>query len=140
MRIKKPIKNYDAVKNIGIFCWSIIGLLILVALFFYIIYLVKIAIIPLIIAVGIAYLLTPLVVLLQKKMKKVFAVTITYVIFTSIIFTIFFFMVPVVAEQFRVFIGKLPIYISNLTNIINDFLKKSIMNIKITTTVKITIA
>ena len=127
MRIKKPIKNYDAVKNIGIFCWSVIGLLILVALFFYIIYLVKIAIIPLIIAVGIAYLLTPLVVLLQKKMRKVFAVAITYVIFTGIIFTIFFFMVPAVAEQFRIFIGKLPIYISNLTNIINDFLEKSII-------------
>lgn len=127
MRIKKPTKNYEAVKNIGIFCWSMIGLLILVALFFYIIYLIKIAIIPLIIAVGIAYLLTPIVVLLQKKMKKVFAVAITYVIFTGIIFTIFFFMVPVVAEQFRIFIGKLPIYISNLTNIINDFLKKSII-------------
>jgi predicted PurR-regulated permease PerM len=127
MRIKKPVKNNEAVKNIGIFCWSIIGLLILIALFFYIIYLIKIAIIPIIIAVGIAYLLTPLVVLLQKKMKKVFAVAITYVIFTGIIFTIFFFMVPVVADQFRIFIGKLPIYISNLTNIINDFLEKSII-------------
>lgn len=127
MRIKKPIKNYEAVKNIGIFCWSTIGLLILVALFFYIIYLIKIAIIPLIIAVGIAYLLTPLVALLQKKMKKVFAVAITYVIFTGIIFTIFFFMVPAVADQFKIFIGKLPIYISNLTTIIDDFLKKSIL-------------
>jgi predicted PurR-regulated permease PerM len=127
MRIKKPIKNYDAIKNIGIFCWSVIGLLILVALFFYIIYLIKIAIIPLIIAVGIAYLLTPLVVLLQKKMKKVFAVAITYVIFTGIIFTIFFFMVPAVADQFKIFIGKLPIYISNLTTIVDNFLKKSIL-------------
>lgn len=127
MRIKKPIKNNEAVKNIGIFCWSMIGLLILVALFFYIIYLIKIAIIPLIVAVGIAYLLTPLVVLLQKKMKKVFAVAITYIIFTGIIFTIFFFMVPVVADQFKTFIGKLPIYISNLTTIVDDFLKKSIL-------------
>lgn len=127
MRIKKPTKNYEAVKNIGIFCWSVIGLLILVALFFYIIYLIKIAIIPLIIAVGIAYLLTPLVVLLQKKMKKVFAVAITYIIFTGIVFTIFFFMIPVVVDQFKIFIGKFPIYIGNLTNIINDFLKKSII-------------
>ncbi|MCL4418131.1 MAG: AI-2E family transporter [Actinobacteria bacterium] len=127
MRINKPVKNYEAVKNIGIFCWSVIGLLILVALFFYIIYLIKIAIIPLIIAVGIAYLLTPLVVLLQKKMKKVFAVTITYVIFTGIIFTIFFFMIPTVVDQLRIFIEKLPIYIINLTNIINDFLEKSII-------------
>jgi predicted PurR-regulated permease PerM len=127
MRIKKPIKNYDAVKNIGIFCWSLIGLLILISLFFYIIYLIRIAIIPLIIAVGIAYLLTPLVVLLQKKMKKVFAVTLTYVIFTGIIFTIFFFMIPVVVDQFKIFIGNLPIYVSNLTGIVNDFLKKSII-------------
>jgi len=127
MRIKKPVKNYEAVKNIGIFCWSVIGLLILVTLFFYVIYRIRIAIIPLIIAAGIAYLLTPLVVLLQKKMKKVFAVTITYIIFTGIIFTIFFFMVPVVADQFRIFIGKLPIYINNLTGMINDFLSKSVI-------------
>jgi predicted PurR-regulated permease PerM len=127
MRIKKPVKKNEAIKNIGIFCWSIIGFLILVSLFFYIVYLIRIAIIPLIIAVGLAYLLTPLVVLLQKKMKKVFAVAITYTIFTGIIFTIFFFMVPVVADQFKVFIGKLPIYISNLTDITNNFLKKSII-------------
>ncbi len=127
MRTKKPVKNNETIKNVGIFCWSVIGLLILVTLFFYIIYQIRIAILPLIIAVGIAYLLTPLVVLLQKKMKKVFAVAITYLIFTGIIFTIFFFMVPIVVDQFKIFIGKFPIYISNLTDITNNFLEKSII-------------
>ncbi len=127
MRIKRPLKNIEAVKNIGIFCWSIIGLLIIVALFFYIVYLIRIAVIPLIVAVGIAYLLTPLVALLQKKMKRVFAVAITYVIFTGIIFTIFFFMIPLISEQFRVFIGKFPFYIKNLTDLINESLRKSVI-------------
>jgi predicted PurR-regulated permease PerM len=127
MRIKRPLKNIEAVKNIGIFCWSIIGLLIIVALFFYIVYLIRIAVIPLIVAVGIAYLLTPLVALLQKKMKRVFAVAITYVIFTGIIFTIFFFMIPLISDQFRVFIGKFPFYITNLTDLINEFLRKSVL-------------
>lgn len=127
MRIKRPLKNIETIKNIGIFCWSIIGLLIIVALFFYIVYLIRIAIIPLIVAVGIAYLLTPLVALFQKKMKRVFAVVITYVIFTGIIFTIFFFMIPLISEQFRVFIGKFPVYITNLTNMINESLRKSVI-------------
>lgn len=131
MRIKKPIKNNEAIKNIGVFSWSIIGLLILVALFFYVVYLIRIAIIPLIVAVGMAYLLAPFVTFLHKKMKNVFAIIITYLLFTGIIFTFFFFMIPIVADQFRIFIESLPVYIENLTNMVNNFLEKSILMVNI---------
>ena len=125
MRPRKPLKNIETIKNLGIFCWSVIGLLVIVALFFYIVFLIKIAVIPLIIAFGIAYLLTPLVSLLQKKMKRVFAVAITYVIFTGLIFVVFFFMIPVIAEQFRVFISKFPFYLNNLVSLITVNLRNS---------------
>ncbi|NQT66181.1 MAG: AI-2E family transporter, partial [Actinobacteria bacterium] len=127
MRIRKPSNGIKTIKNIGIFSWSVIGFLLITALFFYIIYLIRIAIIPLILAIAIAYLLTPIVTLLQKKMRRVFAVTITYIIFIGIIFTIFFFIIPIIIDQFRTFMDKFPAYIENLTRIINDFLQKSII-------------
>ncbi|MDD3819469.1 MAG: AI-2E family transporter [Actinomycetota bacterium] len=126
MRLKKFSNNNEKIKNIGIFSWSIIGLLLIVALVCYFIYLIRSAIIPLIIAVAIAYLLTPLVILLQKKMRKVFAVTITFLIFIGIIFTTLFFVIPVIIDQFKTFINSLPLYMENLSKIINDFLKNSL--------------
>ncbi|HEY4695547.1 MAG TPA: AI-2E family transporter [Candidatus Hydromicrobium sp.] len=127
MRFLKPPDGIKKIKNIGIFSWSIIGFLLIAALFFYIIYLIRIAIIPLIIAIAIAYLLTPLVNLLQKKMRRIFAVAITYIIFIGIIFTIFFFVIPVIIDQFRTFIDKFPSYMQNLTRVINDFLQNSVI-------------
>ncbi|MBE3115445.1 MAG: AI-2E family transporter [Actinobacteria bacterium] len=127
MRIRKPSNGIKTIKDIGIFSWSVIGFLLIAALFFYIIYLIKIAIIPLILAIAIAYLLTPIVILLQKKMRRVFAVTITYIIFIGIIFTIFFFIIPIIVDQFRTFMDKFPAYIENLTKIINDFLQNSVL-------------
>jgi len=127
MRVKKSLKNIEAIKNIGIFCWSIIGLIIIIALLFYIISLIKIAITPLIIAVVIAYSLTPSVFLLQKKMKKIFAIIITYIIFLSLIFNIFFFLIPLLIDQSKIFINDFPIYLQNLTNIVNNFLQDSII-------------
>lgn len=127
MRIRKPSNGIKTIKNIGIFSWSIIGFLLIATLFFYIIYLIKIAIIPLILAIAIAYLLTPIVILLQKKMRRVFAVTITYIIFIGIIFTIFFFIIPIIIDQFSTFMDKFPAYMENLTKIINDFLQNSVL-------------
>ncbi len=125
MRIKKPPNGIRNIKNIGIFSWSIIGFLLIAALFFYIIYLMRIAIIPLILAIAIAYLLSPLVILLQKKMRRIFAVAITYVIFTGIIFVFFFFIIPLIIDQFETFIERFPSYLDNLTNIINNFLREN---------------
>ncbi|MFZ3385585.1 MAG: AI-2E family transporter [Candidatus Hydromicrobium sp.] len=127
MRIRKPSNGIKTIKNIGIFSWSVIGFLLIAALFFYIIYLIRVAIIPLILAIAIAYLLTPIVILLQKKMRRIFAVTITYIIFIGIIFTIFFFIIPIIIDQFSTFMDKFPAYMENLTKIINDFLQNSVL-------------
>jgi predicted PurR-regulated permease PerM len=127
MRVKKSLKNIEAIKKIGIFCWSIVGLIIIIAFFLYFIYLIRIAIIPLIIAVAIAYLLIPLIFLLQKRMRKIFAIIITYIIFLSLIFNIFFFLIPLIIDQSKVFINSFPIYLQNLTNISNNFLQNSII-------------
>ncbi|MDD3776092.1 MAG: AI-2E family transporter [Actinomycetota bacterium] len=125
MNANQPQNNNDTIKKIGIFCWSIVGLLLIISLVAYLIYLIKLAIIPLLIAIAVAYLLTPLVLLLQRKMRKIFAVIITYVLFLGIIFNIFFFLIPLVVDQFKVFMDNFPAYLANLTQIINDFLTDS---------------
>lgn len=127
MRKKRSPQNRDAIKRIGIFSWSIIGFLVIAALFFYIIYLIRIAVIPLLIAMAIAYLISPLMLLLKRKMRKGFAVAITYIIFTGIIGLIFFFFIPVIIDQFQVFIGRFPSYIENLNFTISDFVERSMI-------------
>ena len=114
-------------KKIGIFSWSLIGLLILTALFFYIMSLIKTAILPLLIGIIIAYILIPLVKLLRKKMRKIFAVAITYLLFLSIIFVLLFFIIPLVIEQFKIFVVKIPSYIEGITDFLNSFLKNNTM-------------
>ena len=114
-------------KKVGIFSWSLIGLLILTALFFYIISLIKAAILPLLIGTIIAYILIPLVKLLRKKMRKIFAVFITYLLFLGIIFVLLFFIIPLVIEQFKIFVVKIPSYIEGVTGFLNNFLKTNSM-------------
>jgi predicted PurR-regulated permease PerM len=82
----------------------------------------KVAIIPGIIGVFIAYMLVPLVNLFRKKMKKIWAVTITYIIFIAIIFVLFFFIIPLVFEEFRSVIINLPFYISKFSIFINSLI------------------
>ncbi len=107
-------------KNIGIFSWSMIGFIIIIVLIFYIIYLVRTAITPLLIGIIIAYMLIPLVKLLQRKMRKIFAVTISYIVFIAIIFVIMFFLIPLVVEQFKTFIMRIPFYMQSLSDYLSN--------------------
>ena len=127
MRKLRSSQNRDTIKRIGIFSWSVIGFLLIAALFFYVIYLIRIAVIPLFIAMAIAYLISPLMHLLNRKMRRGFAVTITYILFTGIVALIFFFIIPIIVDQFRVFIDKFPSYLLNLNDTIDTFFRDSII-------------
>ncbi len=127
-RVKKPSKStVQPIKRIGIFSWSLIGLIIIVIGILYVLSLIRIAIIPAVIGIFIAYMLLPLVKLLRYKLRKIWAVTIAYVIFLIIIFVLFFFIIPKVTEEFRTFITKLPSIIDVVSNFIQNFLKNSIL-------------
>ncbi len=107
-------------KNIGIFSWSLLGMIIIIALLFYAVYLIRTAITPLLIGIMIAYMLIPLVKLLQKKMRKIFAVTLSYIIFLIIIFLIMFFFIPLVIEQFKIFIMQIPYYMQSISDYLSN--------------------
>ncbi len=120
-------KNRQTIIKMGIVCWTTIGLLAIVGLIFYFLFLIRLAVIPLIIAAAIAYLLSPLVVFLQKKIPKIIAIIIAYILFLGIIFVLFFFLMPLIVDQFEVFIENLPDYIENLILVVNQFLTESLM-------------
>jgi len=123
-KVKKSSRT-ETIKNIGIFSWSLIGLIIILSGIFYVLSLMKVAIIPGIIAIFIAYMLIPVVNLLRKKMKKILAVAITYIIFIAIIFLLFFFIIPLVFEEFRSVIINLPFYIHKFSIFINSFINNN---------------
>ncbi len=127
MRTNNPLKTSDTIKKIGIYSWSIIGFLIIIVLFFYILYRIRIAVIPLIIASGIAYLLAPFVTWMQKKMKRGWAIFIAYLIFTGFFFALFFFGIPMIIDQFQLFIVRFPTYIESITELINKFISTSVI-------------
>ncbi|HHT79450.1 MAG TPA: AI-2E family transporter [Actinobacteria bacterium] len=127
MRKLKKTGSIQTMGNIGIFSWSLIGLVIIIVGIFYVLSLVKIAIIPAIIGVFIAYMLLPLVKLLRKKLRKIVAVSITYVVFLIIVFVIFFFIIPLIIDEFKSFIVKLPIYIYRFSLFVSSNLKNNIL-------------
>ena len=120
-RAKKSGNNVT-IRSIGIFSWSLIGLIIILAGIFYVLSLMKVAIIPGIIGIFIAYMLIPLVNLFRKKMKKIWAVAVTYIIFLAIIFVLFFFIIPLVFGEFRSVITKLPSYVHEFSIFINNLI------------------
>ena len=119
--------NSSLIKKAGIFSWSLIGLLIIVALFFYILFLIKTAILPLLIGIIIAYMLIPVVNLLRRRMRKIFAVIITYLLFLSIISVFLVFIIPLVIEQFKIFIARVPFFLEGINGFLNNFLKTNSM-------------
>ncbi len=127
--MRKRLKNgkLENIKNLGIFSWSLIGALIIFGLIIYLIYLLRSALVPLILAMAIAYILVPLVNLLKKRMRKIFAVILVYLLFLSIIFVVFFFIIPIVIDQSRIFFDNIPVYLENLTKFTNQFLEDSII-------------
>jgi predicted PurR-regulated permease PerM len=127
MRTNRPLKNSSTIKKIGIYSWSTIGFLIIVVLVFYVLYRIRIAVIPLILAAGIAYLLAPFVTWMSKKMKRGWAILIAYIVFTGFFFVLFFFGIPAIINQFQTFIASFPSYVENLTELINNFISRSII-------------
>ena len=64
-------------------------------------------------------------------MRKIFAVTITYIFFLAIIFVLLFFIIPLVIEQFKIFVVRIPSYLETITGLLNSFLKNNTMLINL---------
>lgn len=101
----------------GVVAWAVIGVLILVlALFRYVIFPVRIVFPPLVIALIVVYLLNPLVSALERRgIRRIWGSLLVYLVFAAIVGTGLYFLVPAVAEQVESFIRAAPRLLTRLT-------------------------
>ena len=119
--MKKIIsRKYEFIKKAGVYAWSIIGLLIILALLFYAFNAIKGAIIPLLLAMAIAFILGPFIDFMNKKLKNFLSIMIAYFVVAGLLFLILFFGIPTIVNQFQDFSSKVPDYIANIINFINE--------------------
>lgn len=106
----------------GIVAWSLIGLLVLLAVFLrFVIYPIRIIFPPLVLAMIVVYLLNPLITRMERRgIARIWGTLITYVIAVGIIGTILSFLVPVVADQVQSFTRQGPSLIDEVTRSIRD--------------------
>jgi predicted PurR-regulated permease PerM len=112
--------NHDAIKKAGIFSWTIIGLVILAGGLSYALYIIRLAVIPLLFAAAIALILGPFIDFMDRRLPKFLAIIIAYLVVAGIFFLLFFFGVPAIVKQFQEFLDRLPDYISNLVDFLNN--------------------
>ncbi len=117
---KNYSRKYESVKKAGVYAWSIIGLLIVLALLFYAFNAIKGAIIPLLFAMAIAFILGPFIDFMNKKLKNFLSILIAYFVVAGLLFLVLFFGIPTIINQFQDFSSKMPDYITIIINFINE--------------------
>jgi predicted PurR-regulated permease PerM len=95
--------------------WSLIGILILAYLLYrYALYPVRIIVAPLLIALGIVYLLNPIVSRLQARgVSRILGTLLSYLVFLTIVGVLLRFLIPLVANQVSGFVESVPDLLSN---------------------------
>jgi predicted PurR-regulated permease PerM len=95
--------------------WSLIGILILGNLLYrYALVPVRIVVAPLLIALGIVYLLNPIVSRLQARgVSRVLGALLTYIVFLGVVGVLLRFLIPLVAHQVSGFAESVPELLSN---------------------------
>lgn len=114
-------------KKAGIYSWSIIGIVILIGLAIFLSSKLRAIFAPLVYAIILTYILSPLVNLLQRLVKKrLIATILAYLIVVIIIGVIITFLYPVIANQVKGFFRDFPLYVEYASNFIDNLSKKYI--------------
>ena len=108
-----------------------IGILALVSIFLAIAYFIllrspiSVLVAPLAIAAIVVYLLNPVVSFLERRgMRRIFGVTLVYVVFLVIVSTILRLLIPMISEQLTAFIDALPGYANTAIERANQLLAR----------------
>jgi predicted PurR-regulated permease PerM len=106
----------------GIVAWSVIGIVLLFAMFFrYVVYPIRIIFPPLVLAMILVYLLNPLVSRMERRgLPRIWGTLITYLVAFGIIGMLVSFMVPVVADQVEGFSRQGPSLVNEITGGVRD--------------------
>ncbi len=110
----------------GLLAWSVIGVLILIyALYRFVLKPVAVVFPPLVLALIVIYLLNPLVTRLQARgIPRVWGTLICYVVFLSLVGLALANFIPVVSDQVRAFVGGIPALLTRAEKGLADFAQR----------------
>ena len=114
--MSEPSPLYERFRKLGIASWSVVGALLLVGLGIWIFIQLRIIFLPLILAVGIVYLLNPFVDLLAKpRVPRVLGTIVVYLVFLGLLVLAGVLIYPMVRDQVVSFIAQAPDIATDLT-------------------------
>ena len=98
----------------GLLAWSVIGILILLwALFRFVLIPIRVIFPPLVVALILIYLLDPVVTRLQRRgMPRVWAALLTYIVFLGAVGVALAYLIPVIARQVQSFVAGIPVLLT----------------------------
>ena len=107
----------------GLLAWSIIGMLILIAaLYRFVLYPIRVVFPPLVVALIVVYLLNPLVTRLQERgIPRIWATLLCYVVFLSLVGLALAYLIPAVTDQVRAFVSGVPDLLQKAQTGLKDF-------------------
>jgi predicted PurR-regulated permease PerM len=110
----------------GLLAWSVIGILILVyAVWRYILRPIQVVFPPLVLALIVIYLLNPLVSRMQDRgVPRVWGTLLCYVVFLSLVGLALAYFIPVLSDQVRAFVGGIPDLLTRAEKGLADFAQR----------------
>ena len=111
----------ERLRRVGVSAWSIIGVVIVLGLFFYGLWKIRIIFPPLVLAVLIIYVLNPVVSWLQRRgLPRLLGTSIAYVIVLGGLTLLIIALIPVVTNQAEDIADRWPEYRSEIIAFVND--------------------
>lgn len=110
-------EKLELIKRVGIISWSLIGIGVIVLAALYLLYFLRFAFTPLVLAILLAYILSPLVSYFERWVPRIYSTLIAYLIFLSVVAVILVFVIPVMVQQIRGFIEGLPLHLTRAREI-----------------------
>ncbi|WP_308751077.1 AI-2E family transporter [Candidatus Hakubella thermalkaliphila] len=110
-------EKLELIKRVGIISWSLIGIGVIVLAALYLVYFLRFAFTPLVLAILLAYILSPLVSYFERWVPRIYSTLIAYLIFLSVVAIILVFVIPVMVQQIRGFIEGLPFHLARAREI-----------------------
>lgn len=101
-------------KRITLIIWAIIGALIILFSFFYLLFKIKPIFTPILIAIVLTYLLDPIVKFFEKKIGRIGSIIIAFIAFLLFVILFFTSFIPMLVLQFKDFGQKVPDYLNSI--------------------------
>ncbi|MGH2555998.1 MAG: AI-2E family transporter [Actinomycetota bacterium] len=107
----------------GLLAWSVIGILILVGVLYrYVLHPIRVVFPPLVVALIVINLLNPLVTRLHERgISRIWGTLVCYVVFLSLVGIALAYLIPVVTDQVKAFVGGIPDLLAKAQADLTDF-------------------